>query len=101
MPIKPKTLRASHSKTRTLKQVKDSSRYRGAWPTISRHQLMREPVCHCDKVRVWIATTRTERVEAMAEPDTIAPAVLVDHVRPLELGGDHDESNLQSLCRRC
>ncbi len=53
--------------------------YGAAWRAIRERVLAKEPACrHCGD-----------------------PAVEVDHLVPLRLGGTHDRSNLQALCRSC
>jgi len=38
----------------------------------------------------------------MGPPGSLAPAVHVDHVRPLNMGGEKfDPANLQPLCQSC
>ena len=57
----------------------DGRDYAGHWPAIRVGQLMDEPDCRvCG-----------------------APATEVDHILRLRMGGTHDPSNLQSLCRAC
>ena len=58
--------------------------YGGPWRRIRSRQLKAEPLCrHC------------------AEDGRTTAATLVDHVVPLDAGGTHETSNLQSLCRSC
>jgi len=63
---------------RQLKRRQPYRDYGAAWQRRRRQVLREEPLCRvCG-----------------------APAVDVDHVRPLRLGGGHELSNLQPLCRR-
>ena len=56
-----------------------------AWPRVRREQLVREPLCrHCKLAGI------------------IKPAHHVDHIIPINKGGDwFDPENLQSLCAEC
>jgi len=55
------------------------------WRIERKQQLMREPLC-----RICFET------------DTITAAQMVDHIKPVRLGGEFwDERNYQSLCNSC
>jgi 5-methylcytosine-specific restriction protein A len=51
-----------------------------AWRKLRKYHLVREPLCR----------------------ECGAPAQMVDHIKPIRLGGEPlDDNNLQSLCNRC
>lgn len=99
MPWESKRLRLKQPAGRTVKAQLEAA-YGRRWGKASRAWLRAHPVCHCDAVRVWDAGA--ERVVAFAEPGTVRPAVLVDHVRPVTMGGPMwDPANWSALCRAC
>ena len=65
-----------------------SSRQRGydtRWEKVRRMHLAAEPLCRM-----------------CSQAGRVTPAVLVDHIQPINDGGAVlDDGNLQSLCRRC
>ena len=104
MPQKPRTNRrqASRDTAPSLKSRTDSARYGSEWRKLRGLLLYCKPTCTCGRVRVWDQAAKSYLVQDFSEyPGQIAPAVLVDHVRPLSMGGDDRVSNLQSLCRQC
>lgn len=84
----PPALRARGKADRRYDDARGGARERGydaTWERLARSFLREHPLC---------AACEAEGVTAAAE--------LVDHVRELRDGGARlDESNLQSLCRRC
>lgn len=102
MPDKPRSHKSVTSDVRTLKSRTDSHRYGGEWVKIRMDVLARNPVCYCGLFRYYDEETQSVRVHQDMDCDgSIAPAVLVDHIRPLSRGGDHSLGNLQALCNRC
>ena len=88
------------SKVPDFKRLKDSKRYDSEWSKLSKAMLRAFPVCYCDQVKVW--SSGSVITEAMAPTGTVAPAVCVDHIRPISLGGGRlDQRNLQALCHSC
>jgi 5-methylcytosine-specific restriction endonuclease McrA len=84
----------------TLKSRVDRARYGSDWVAVRDDHLAMNPVCHCDRVRVWSGGLVS--VVPFDDPGRIAPAVMVDHIQPLSAGGARlDVGNLQSLCARC
>jgi 5-methylcytosine-specific restriction endonuclease McrA len=83
----------------TLKRITDEARYGSRWTKKSRLFRRANPICYCDRVRVWRGTVET--VEAFGEPGSFREARLVDHVRPLSAGGEDTVDNYQSLCYHC
>ena len=51
--------------------------------------------------RQWMAIRRAVLAEEPRCRGCGAKATMVDHIRPLRLGGTHDRWNLQALCRSC
>lgn len=60
------------------------SPYNERWRRIRLSKLQSEPLC-----RMCLSAGMT------------VPATVVDHIKPIEDGGTHEESNLQPLCKRC
>lgn len=58
--------------------------YDDRWRRIRKSVLDKEPLC-----RLCLSVGRT------------VPATVVDHMKPLQDGGTHHESNLMPLCKRC
>ena len=65
-------------------RVQVARRFNAAWDRLSAHVLAIEPLC-----RTCLAQGR------------VTPAVDVDHVVPVRLGGTDVMSNLQPLCKVC
>lgn len=86
VPVKAADGRTLYRLAAPLPVDQRTARYRGAkgvaW---SRDYLKRYPLC----ARCWANSGR------------IKAARCVDHIVDLEFGGDHDERNLQPLCREC
>ena len=76
--------RAHHRRDALARGTARQRGYGGPWRRIRRRHLKAEPLCrHC------------------AEAGRTTGATLVDHIVPLDVGGTHEASNLQSLCRSC
>jgi 5-methylcytosine-specific restriction enzyme A len=85
MPWRPKYLTRKPSTAIDLRPTASERGYDADWQRLRLAVLDREPFC-----RICEADGRTEA------------AVLVDHIVPIEDGGERlDESNLQPLCRLC
>lgn len=85
---------------KTLKSVRDATHYDARWARLSRATLKENPVCYCDRVKVW--SQGKVITVALASAGTFRPAVLTDHIRPINQGGRmRDPANLQTLCRAC
>ena len=63
---------------------KQHERYGSVWRKIRDRHLAREPLCEMCRVH-----------------GRFVAATLVHHIKPLDDGGTHDESNLMSLCISC
>ncbi|MDB6077006.1 MAG: hypothetical protein JWO82_753 [Akkermansiaceae bacterium] len=97
---RPLTFNRTKHKGLTFRSLRDSLRYDEAWRKFSINFLKRNPICTCDQVRYWDG--QGYEVAALGPPDAVAAAKHVDHVRPLNQGGNKfDGSNLQSLCHSC
>tara|TARA_R100001163_G_C5059028_1_gene195661 strand:- start:151 stop:492 length:342 start_codon:yes stop_codon:yes gene_type:complete len=90
MPTLPKTKKRSWIKTmpKQLRQHDNSAFYVSkAWRNIRKFYIKLNPLC--------------EQCKRNKSPQ-ITPAKVVDHVKPIRLGGlRYDISNLQSLCDKC
>lgn len=58
--------------------------YGRRWHTIRDLYIAKHPLC-----------------EECLKSDKLTPAVLVHHIKPTDVGGTHDESNLMALCNSC
>lgn len=87
------------AETSSFRRLRDGNRYGAEWQTLSRAMLRAQPVCHCDRVRVWFEGAVKE--VAMAPEGKVAPAQHCDHIRPLNMGGTNSTGNLQTLCHSC
>lgn len=101
MPNKPRSHRNLVSKVRSIKRRLDGKRYGASWRKLRSAFLAENPVCHCNAFSYWDGALGVYGANSALEGARIAPAVLVDHIRPLSMGGTHDWSNLQSLCHSC
>lgn len=94
MPSKPKTFRLAWSPSpkdnaRARDALRPNARERGydwAWEKVRAWHMREEPLCrHC-----------------LERDGRCVPGEVVDHIRPINLGGERlDPDNLQTLCRRC
>ena len=97
---RPPSFRRPSAPGGSFRTMRDVKHYGGEWPKLSKSILKVCPVCHCDDVKVW--TSGHVETHAFAPPGTMRPAVLVDHIRPLNMGGLRlDRRNLQALCTSC
>lgn len=88
------------TKGKPFRQLKDANAYDHAWQAFARRYLRKHPICSCSEVRVWRAGA--EELMVLGPAGAVAPAVHVDHVRPLRMGGaKYDPANLQPLCHAC
>ena len=101
MPHKPKTHKPLRSQVRTVKSKLDSARYGSEWQKIRLDVLARNPVCYCGLFRYEKDGSVRVHRSRDHDPEVIAPATLVDHIKPLSRGGDHALGNLQSMCNAC
>lgn len=84
----------------SFQRLRDGLRYDATWQRFARRYLASHPVCHCDAVKVWKDGSMV--IIPMGAPGMVAPSELVDHIRPLNAGGERfDLENLQPLCRLC
>lgn len=83
MPTAPKQHRAiAPMRSKDDRPSASARGYNRPWRRLRRAKLARDPLC------------------VQCERDGITtPAVEVDHIRPLNDGGDHSWGNLQSLCK--
>jgi len=101
MPTKPRSHANPVSRARTLKARVDSKRYGSSWRRIRDAFLAESPVCHCNAFSYWDGALGVYGANSALECTRIAPATIVDHIRPMSMGGTHDWDNLQSLCYSC
>jgi 5-methylcytosine-specific restriction protein A len=101
MPNKPRSHANPESKVRSLKARVDSKRYGSSWRKLRDEFLALSPVCHCNAFRYWDDALGVYGVKDALEGARIAPATVVDHIRPLSMGGTHEWGNLQALCNSC
>lgn len=59
-------------------------RYSKAWKIIRKRYISEHPLC-----------------ESCLKENRMTKAEHVHHIKPLSIGGTHDESNLMSLCKSC
>lgn len=103
MSTEARSIRPKRQAGDSAKRRSDSRRYNnGRWVRLATQIRRAAPLCACDAVRVWDGDRM--RTVDFSEPDgpKTRPSRLVDHIRPLSLGGDMwDRCNLQSLCASC
>lgn len=88
------------NKGKSFAKIRNQRTYDYAWQAYSRRYLVRNPVCYCDRVRVW--RNGEESVAAFCPLGTVAPACHTDHVQPISMGGPkYDPANHQPLCHSC
>ena len=102
MPNKPRSHRPFAANPKgSLKRRLDGKRYGASWRKLRSAFLAENPVCHCNAFSYWDGALGVYGANSALEGARIAPATVVDHIRPLSMGGTHDWDNLQALCDSC
>jgi len=102
MPTKPRSHAPLNPNPKgSLKRRTDSRRYGSSWRRIRDAFLAESPVCYCNAFSYWDGALGVYGANSALEATRIAPATIVDHIRPMSMGGTHEWSNLQSLCHSC
>lgn len=98
--IRPARFLRNPNKGGSFQHLRDGMRYDATWQRFARRYLVGHPICHCDAVKAW--KDGSVITVPMGAAGMVAPSELVDHIRPLNAGGERfDPANLQPLCRLC
>lgn len=74
------------------------------WPTTSRHERGTKTERLRGHAGVAQRKRRLARSNFLCErclPDRVTLATVVDHIKPLSLGGSDEDSNTRNLCKQC
>lgn len=99
MPHEPKRIRMRKPRGTSVKSLAEGQ-YGRRWARMAKAYLREHPVCYCGWWRYWDGQRIQQNRDSTA--GTVAPAVLVDHIRPINAGGEMWEpENWQALCLEC